>query len=331
MERKKNIISIIGEDTYGCEGALSRLKEAFRERQDGQNIDTYILEEVKDWKTLQENIQTIGLFAEKRLFIFRWWGKKEDWVTSRKVDPKIEIREKILLWICEHIDDDTFIIFFGDILSPKWVLRPWIEKNADVRKFDTPFESSLWEKRFPDITKEQVWQVLSEYRKMVSMREEGDKNISMKIAHTLEKVSLWGKTWDLNDSIENSGWGKIFDLIDIIMRSDIEKALSLLRKMLENTSVYALHPSLLSLIRTNIYVLSLKSLWKSVKEVGTLLTAHPYVIEKAYRSTVSYEKLLDFYKKLLSINTAYRSGRWLYDPELWRIFAIERALMGLKK
>lgn len=71
MERKKNIISIIGEDTYGCEGALSRLKEAFRERQDGQNIDTYILEEVKDWKTLQENIQTIGLFAEKRLFIFR--------------------------------------------------------------------------------------------------------------------------------------------------------------------------------------------------------------------------------------------------------------------
>ena len=59
MEKKKNIISIRGKDIYGVQSETQRLIEAFKLRQDSNNIDTYRIEEIKDWRRVVQSMQTL--------------------------------------------------------------------------------------------------------------------------------------------------------------------------------------------------------------------------------------------------------------------------------
>lgn len=68
MDRKPNVIYLSGKDTYGILLEKKRLKDAFITKYGNTNIDTIRIEEVKDWKNLEQDMLTTGLFAEKRLF-----------------------------------------------------------------------------------------------------------------------------------------------------------------------------------------------------------------------------------------------------------------------
>ena len=113
MEKKKNIIFITGKDAYGVEMETERLIEAFRMRQDSQNIDSYRIEEIRDWSMIHQDMNTMSLFAEKRLFVFRGEIKTKDKeVDTEKNDKKpTKKSDDILVEICENVSDDTFIIF----------------------------------------------------------------------------------------------------------------------------------------------------------------------------------------------------------------------------
>lgn len=67
---KKNIIFIQGKDSYGVDLEKEKLIRAFRERHNAHNIDVIRIEEIKDWRTVEQDALSIGLFAEKRLFSF---------------------------------------------------------------------------------------------------------------------------------------------------------------------------------------------------------------------------------------------------------------------
>lgn len=67
---KKNIIYIQGRDSYGVDLEKEKLIKAFKERQNAHNIDIIRIEEVKDWRTVEQDVFSMGLFAEKRLFCF---------------------------------------------------------------------------------------------------------------------------------------------------------------------------------------------------------------------------------------------------------------------
>ena len=68
---KKNIIHIIGNDSYGVEIELQRWLGAFISKYGNINIDRYDLSDTTSLKGIGDMILMSGLFAEKRLFIFR--------------------------------------------------------------------------------------------------------------------------------------------------------------------------------------------------------------------------------------------------------------------
>jgi hypothetical protein len=80
------------------------LVNAFRERQSDTNIEIIRIEELQDMREIEQKILSVGLFVEKRLFVFR--GKFHD--------KKEEERESFFLRILEHLDGETFIIFAPD-------------------------------------------------------------------------------------------------------------------------------------------------------------------------------------------------------------------------
>jgi hypothetical protein len=54
-------------------------------------------------------------------------------------------------------------------------------------------------------------------------------------------------------------------------------------------------------------------------------------VKKWYTSQISYTQLQKLYTKLVMMSVAYKRGKWLRDSELWRILAIELALLDLQK
>jgi hypothetical protein len=101
------------------------------------------------------------------------------------------------------------------------------------------------------------------------------------------------------------------------MEGNTKRALNTLRKLLETQDIHGLLPSLIGLLRNNIYAKYLKSLGKSEKEISGLLSGiHPYVLQKALSARISYKDLLSFYTECIRISTDYKVGRGKKDIEL---------------
>ncbi len=344
VEQQKNIIYITGIDTYWVRGEKERWKQLFRERQGSENIEEIRIEEVTDWSRIEQNMQSMGLFAEKRLWCISWGKKKrkEEDVEEEKESVKLakkkesEIESRILALV-ENIGDEQVVIFsWLNYDSAKWVLIPWLEKHAQIKKFNTLWSGESWEKRFPNLDTSVVEKVLQAYKDAESTKEETSITVSDAIWWSLEKLSLLRESWTIRDeaiweSLDRAYSGKIFDLSDAILARDFRKSMKLLKRILESTTPYELLPVLIGGLRSAVYMkyLQTRGIWE--KEVQKLLKVHPYVFSKVMQSRISYREINQFYSKLIDANIAYKSGGWMQDTELWRIFAIELAILGLQK
>ena len=337
MEKKKNIIHIYGKDLYGCELERDRLRDAFAEKYDVSNTESIRIEEVKDWGHVEQDILTVWLFAEKRLFLISGWyvwvkKSEEEWKETKK-EKKNTIAEDALIRICEQISDEQVIIFSSLVFAPRSKLRDWLMMYASERKYDILWDTTLWRKRFPEIAESIIVQVLGTYKNVESTQEEIREGLSHAIGETFLKISYLDDPSenDIESSIMLEAWGKVFDFTDAIMRDQPEKALIIFHMLIETLSIYALIGSLIGLLRWSVYTKYLQFEGKNMRQIGQIITAHQFVIQKSYESRISYPKLRDFYDALIASNISSRSGKWFSNPELWHIFFIERAIMGLKK
>lgn len=335
MEKRKNIISMRGRDRVGVRNELNRFITAFRERQSDANIEIIPIDENMDLRSLEQMTQSVWLFAEKRLFVLKgtFQVKNERKWKEKKEDNRGEILMKIL----EHIDEETFIILILEWEIPSW-LEKWISENADVRAFDQIFSREIWGKRYDSLSGKVIDTVLGKYERLYALYEEDKKpkNMSSLIDESLEKISLLQESYQLtenhiSESILLDSSGRIFDFIDAILAVNRKKSVELFRVLEWETTMYQFLPSFIWLLRGSVYVRYLKKKGCSESEIQKIMKLHPFVIKKALSSAISWESLRDFYDKIVSVNIAYRSGKWLHDPELWRIFWIERAIMSLKK
>jgi DNA polymerase III delta subunit len=338
MEKKKNIISIHGRDRVGVRNELNRFINAFRERQSDANIEIITVDENMDFHSLEQMVLSVWLFAEKRLFVLKGnfviknERKQKEW-KEKKADTRVEN----IINILEQIDDETFIIFMLEWDIPPW-LENWLKQYADTRIFDQVFSHEAWWKRYNTLDQNDIEKVLENYEQIYALYEadKKPKNISYLIDESLEKLSLLEQSEPLTEehlkeSILLESSGKIFDLIDAILAGNRKKSLAIFHVLESETTMFSFLPGFIWLLRWSVYVRYLKKKALSEWEIQSIMKIHPYVLKKAINSAVSWESLRDFYDKIISINIAYRSGKWLHDPELWRIFWIERAIMSLKK
>jgi DNA polymerase III delta subunit len=322
---KKNIILLTGTDTYGIEQEVKRWIRLFGEKHSDLNIEHIYLNTIKDnGSTVAQNILSGGLFAEKRLFIVSGGNDKRD-----KTTDFVAFFESILT----SLPDDHFLLFHA--LKERWVeLEKILVKIWDVKRFGNIYSTSLWEGRFPDLDTEIIKKVLKEYEMMDSVLEDWEKNMSQShiIASTLENLALLALSKqihqdDIDAAIWTTGWAKIFDLIDAINNLDIKKALSIFDRIAGTKSMFEFLPSYIWLLRSVLYIKYLDS----HRLPTTSIKVHPYVLGKTLRSKISYPQISKLYKNMVQASIAYKSGKWMKDVELWRIFEIELGIIWLKK
>lgn len=327
MEKKKNIILIQGKDRVGVENEVNMLIRAFRERQNDTNIEIFELSTITEYRTIEQHLLSVWLFVEKRFFVFK----------GNFTDKKEAERDAFFLKILKEIDSETFIVFVPDD-EISWTLGLWIKENGDIRSFSDLFSEESWKKRFPTLDDSVIREVIRKYSQLYALYEEKKKpkNTSLLISETFVKLSLLKESaviqWnDIDDSIVLEWSGKLFDFIDAILAQDVKQAWHMFHLLANETTMQNFLPGFITLFRSSVYVRYLKQKNYSEGEIVKILKLHPYVAKKSYSSRIPWPLLRDFYDKIVQVNIAYRSGKWLHDHELWRIFSIERAIMSLKK
>jgi hypothetical protein len=334
---KKNLIYITGNDSYGIELEVTRWLGHFRNKFGDINIDRYDLGDKDSMRWIGDMILMSGLFVEKRLFMLRG---------GRDRRSKAEGMEKMLTEKITNIPDDHFLLFHN-ISDKEDALIGWLTKNADIRKIDTIWDQVVWRGRYPDIDPQWITLILRTYRDAEWLREKWDTAplLGHSIAHTMEMVSLR----ILNKGIETSTVSNnisekeiinlcqgytgdtIFALSDAITMLDIPLAIDIVKRISTISRVDEWWWWLIGSIRNILYIQSLRGSGLSESEVATLLQIHPYVLKKWYRVHIPLLALRELYEKLITTSIAYKRGRWMKESELWRILAIELALLDLQK
>ena len=136
-----------------------------------------------------------GLFAEKRLFIFRG---------GRDRKSKTEWLERILSDKIADIPEDHYLLFHNVWEKEEWLLS-WLRKNADTRSIDTIWDRDAWEQR-SDIAPQALALILSTYRSAESTRPRDEpiyQLLGHDIAHTIEMVSLTERSGQKLEKKEN--------------------------------------------------------------------------------------------------------------------------------
>ena len=123
----------------------------------------------------------------------------------------------------------------------------------------------------------------------------------------------------------------VFALADAIVNMNIPLSLDILKRISSVGRVDEWISWLIGSLRNILYIQSLRSFGVSESEIATLIQAHPYVLKKWYRVGISLPALREIYQELIMSNIAYKKGEWMKENELWRILAIELALLGLQK
>jgi hypothetical protein len=99
------------------------------------------------------------------------------------------------------VDDETFLIF---VASGEGSIMSWLEKYADVRRYDDVYGRDRWIARYSDLDEGHISQVLSEYRRRAETYEDPGIDISLAIDTTLEKLSLLRESQSITDEMVES-------------------------------------------------------------------------------------------------------------------------------
>lgn len=129
-------------------------------------------------------------------------------------------------------------------MEPKSPLALWLKDHADMRIYDSIWESASWNTRYPTLGVDIIKTIITKYRQSESGIGESERQVSYAIAQSLEKLSLLQESRpltlsDYEDSLFLESTGKMYDFSDAIMRADPSRALSIFHVLLESMNIHA--------------------------------------------------------------------------------------------
>lgn len=329
---KKNIIYIFWTNLFAVEYEKLWLQKLFKQKYGNESIEICSLENREKYRLYRDTISTPSLLWEKRMFIFSWGETKKKW---ENIWFELYIEE-----IANTLTDNDFLIFYNISPSEKKLIS-WLKKHASLRERNISWKYIDWQK-YTSTSPATIQKILKIYEQWEKMREYGETNpfIGKYIFMSLEQASILEEaqiaiTDDVLETITHPFDGaKIFDFTDAIMQKNITAAIEIfdtIKKSLESTTIDIFIASCIGIIRKNAYIVKLRDTWLSQQEIGYILPKiHSYMLAKVYNSPISSELLSQIFQKLISINMAYKSGKWMKKNVLWRIFEIDTVLFWLK-
>lgn len=336
--RYNNIMYICGNDSFSKEREKIGIIDLFKKKYGDESIEKYSLDYRENFKQYSDNIQSVWLFTNARLFVFSGGIMKKTKKTEKTNNQSFD---NYLEKIANTLSDSDFLLFYN-ISEWEAELKKWLEKYASIREKKLSFRDSDWEK-YTTLSTPILKKILSLYENAEKFRDRWQDNAFLwhSIFQSLKNLEILEKTTPITDEIienfsHHFAWATIFKFLDQLLLGNIIQAKKILEKIqsqINNTGdLEKFISSLVSNLRKYIYILRLRDLKLSQKEIEQQLPdIKPFIIGNVYKSRINSQSLAKFYQKIILSTIAYRSGKWMKKTILWRFFEIDTALLELKK
>ena len=300
------IIFLYGPDTYRSRQKLKEIIEHYQKtRKSGLNL-SYFEGENLNFQEFRDEIQSVPMFAEKKLFVLK------------NVFSNIDFKENFLKEFKKFLDSKNIILFYEEKevnekdsffknlkqyaksqefqLLDGQKLRNWAK--AELKNYGADIENEALEKLI-DFVGNNLWQLSNEIKKLANYKNK--KKIEKEDIELLVKPK-----------IESD----IFKTIDAIAVKNKKQALELIKKHLEkgDSPLY-----LLSMInfqfRNLLQVRDLIERQKSFYVFSKKTQLHPYVIKKSYSQAQKFKisELKKIYQKIFEVDLNIKTGK--VEPE----------------
>lgn len=172
--QKSNIFYICGDNSYLVEYDKNFLIKNFLKKFGEHSVEILSLDDEKSYSLYANKLISIGMFEEKRMFVF-FGGrpKKTERKNSKKKDENLGF-EANLENILPQISSEDIIIFHS-LSAGEENLKKWLEKHATKREYMISFSPSGW-KKFFEIDENILTKTLHTYQEAEKNREKGDVN-----------------------------------------------------------------------------------------------------------------------------------------------------------
>lgn len=335
---KKNIIYIHGDNSFLVEREKSGFVKIFKQKYTTDSIEYFSLDNTEKYGEYLNSITSVSMFYEKRMFVFSGWKNEK---ISKKDEKNIIDFVDLLEKNIDKIWENDFLLFYN-LWKTEEKLKKFLLKIADCREKKFSYLSSEWEK-YTNLSTSVIKKVLTIYEQNEKLRDRWTENklLSSNIFQTMNNLAILEReNIKINDEIiedfcYNFEWANNFLFIDAILNEDLEKSHKILKRItttLNYKNIDIFIGWIIWILRKNLYILRLKQIWLNTSEITkTLEWTSDFIIKKAYNSKISASKLAKIYQKIINSNIAYKSGKWMKDTILWRIFEINKVLLELKK
>ena len=252
---------------------------------------------------LVENITALSFFQEKKLILVECDLTSKDTKISEKID--------FIVKISKNLPEENILLFYS--VSPDKRSKQYksINSISQLKEFSSSDQNDTFniiKSRYQNKITDNALRLLIRYK---------SNNIE-KVSSEIHKLNILYEIIDeklIQENIFPELEENIFQFIDDILNKNFISARIKMNFILQDTNIYSLYNWLIANLRTNIYILKLKSLKFNQTEIGNMLNLwnKKFLINK--NINISPKIFKNMYLDLISLDKKMKSGKLIWTEE----------------
>ncbi len=293
--------------------AVKKWKNQFIEKYGDFNLLHIKLLEESNLESYHQNLLSVSFMNEKKLIILDLNGDESDEVKEFITKNLDKIPDNNILLI-NYPKPDKRSKFFKDL-----------EKVWEKKELNTENEndvSSIIKSRYSNVISSWAVNLLCKYK----------ANNLQKIVSEIEKLNILYPYIDeniVNDFIIPELEENIFWLVDNIFDLNLKETYKKINIILNDVNIYLFYNSLLSIIRTSIFILKLRNEKVEPKEIVNLLNLGNkwFLATKNYK--ISYKTASKLYINLIELDKKMKTWNMIWTEDNDFKFELENCLLKI--
>ncbi|MDD2487549.1 MAG: DNA polymerase III subunit delta [Candidatus Gracilibacteria bacterium] len=321
--KKSNIIFFTGENQVFLQKELDRWVSVFIEKHGDFNVSKINNENISA-EILETELLTMSFLGGFKLIMIEDFPSKINEKDTEKENKRNF--DEIILSLLDRIPDSNFVLFIEGFPDKRKSLYKKLIDIAQVKEYKNLEGEGLRDyirKRLINIDTDAITRLIQYKNSEIN-----------KIEAEIDKLYLF----KMHDRITEDDIRKyvipeieisIFQLTDAIFELNPKKSIDSLNLILETNNIFQVFSTIMSNMRTFLYIIYLSKDGLSKNEIVSLLGIHPFIYDKS--KNINPVKIKELFEKFVDIDKKSKSGELIQDSDNGIRLALEKSLINLKK
>ncbi len=247
--------------------------------------------------------------------------------SSKNKDSEISSKQNFLFNILEKIPEENIILFSSVNPDKRSKIYKTLKKLSTLKEFNIKQDYDI----INILNQKYTWKIdnlaINTIIKYKASNLDKIVNELEKLLITKQKITKQDIEENVTPELEES----IFILLDDLLNLKISEALQKLNTILESSNIYAFYNNLLANIRTQVFIMKLKSISNNKTEITNSLKLWNrwFLVDKNYK--INLKKLLKFYTETINLDKKMKTWKMIWTKDEDFRFELEKVILSLVK